>query len=321
MDDDLHSHQPFTNDHEHDIHHSHEPKVVVHQGHIHTAVRTQERRKLLAVIILTGAMMVAEFIAGFLTNSLALLSDAFHMLTHLFATAVSFFAIMLAVMKAPPEKTFRYWRIEILASLFNGVCLIPMASYILYEAFVRYFAPQQIKEIPMLVVALIGLVVNIVCAIILAKESHGDLNIKSIFLHCLADSLASVGVIAAGVIIYFTKWSVADPLVAGIISAITIYWAVTLIKGSAIIFLESAPPHIKIDSVALSLKELPEIADVHDIHSWVITSRFYALTAHIILKSDLAVSKTDEIAERINKILDNHFGINHTCLQFEYKGR
>lgn len=138
-------------------------------------------------------------------------------------------------------------------------------------------------------------------------------------MHMLADSLSSVGVIAAGAIIYFTKWNIADPLAAGLIALVTIYWAITLIKDSVGIFLESAPEHIKIENVSSALKELPEVADVHDIHSWVITSRFYALTAHIILKDDLAVSKTDEIAERINKILDNQFGINHTCLQFEHK--
>lgn len=294
--------------------HSHKPKEF---NRFCTATKVVERKQLLIVMILTGVTMIAEIVAGILTNSLALLSDAFHMFTHFFAVGVSFCAILFAIRKASPQSTFRYWRIEILATLFNGICLIPMVAYIIYQAYLRLSSPEPIQTVPMLIVAVIGLVVNIASAVILYRTSHHDINIKGAFLHMLSDALSSIGVIVAGVIILFTGWYIADPIAAGLISLMIIIWAYRLIRESVHILLESVPRHIEIEKVANFIRQGEKVADVHDIHIWEITSGMYAMTSHIILKENITIEETNKIAQDIAKKLDEGFDITHTCFQFE----
>jgi cobalt-zinc-cadmium efflux system protein len=294
----------------------HHPKLAESATGLPT-VRASERSRLLGVLVLTGVVMVAELVGGLLTRSLALLNDAVHMLTHFIAIALSWLAIVIAVRPAPPDKTYRYWRLEILASLVSGLSLIPLSLWILYEAVERWLVPVPIKVEAMLGVGLVGLVANIVSAALLHRHSKHDLNIRGAFLHMLADTLSSVGVMAAGAVIYFTKWERADPLIAAGISILILIWCVTLIRDSGRILLESVPKHMKLEEIRAAMKSVDGVLEVHDLHVWTITSRMYALTAHVRLREDVPVSQTEELCCRLQKLLDERWEINHATLQFE----
>ena len=261
--------------------------------------------------------MIAEFIGAYSTNSLALLGDAFHMLTHFGSVGMSYLAIVIALRPAPPDKTYRYWRSEVIAGFLNALFLLPVAIYILYEAYHRWQNPEEIKVAPMLGVAVIGLIVNIVCAKALHQHSHDNLNVRGAFLHMLADTLSSVGVIAAGVLIYFTGWKMADPLSAALISVLIFFWSFGLIRESIAILLESAPAHMDLEEIRSSMTEEGEVKEIHDLHVWTITSKMYTLTAHVILSEDLPVSRTEDLSKRLELMLDEKYDINHITLQFE----
>src|SRR6185436_11654653 len=205
----------------------HHPKLAESATGI-PGVRASERSRLLWVLVLTGLVMGGELAGGILTRSLALLNDAVHMFTHFTTIALSWLAIVIAVRPAPPDKTYRYWRLEILASLVSGISLIPLSGWILYEAMDRWLHPVPIKVEAMVGVGLIGLVANIVCAAL---------------LHMIADCLSSVGVLAAGAVVWLTGWVRADPLIAAGISILILAWCVTLVRDSGRILLESVPAH------------------------------------------------------------------------------
>lgn len=301
----------------------HQPKAITEEIHLHPKPepRQRQRRQLRAVLILTGLTMLVEGLGGVLSGSLSLLTDALHMLTHFFSTGISFLAILLALREAPPEKTFRYWRIEVLAALLNGLLLLPLVGYIVYEGYHRLQAQKPIDAAIVLIIGAAGLIVNLVCARILHSSSKEDLNIRGAFLHMLADSLSSVGVIAAGVLVWTTGNYVIDPIVAGLISLLILFWALKLIGDSASILLEAAPSGVKIEQVESAIKSVPGVVDVHDTHLWVITSRMYMLTAHVVLGDDVSVSRTDDVSQQINAVLDHQFDITHTCFQFEVRGQ
>ena len=294
----------------------HHPKLS-ESGTALGSIRASERSRLFWVVVLTGVVMVAELVGGILTGSLALLNDAVHMFTHFVAIALSWLAIVIALRPAPPDKTYRYWRLEILASMVSGLSLIPLSAWILYEAAHRWLNPVPIKVEAMVGVGLIGLLANILSAALLHHHSKHDLNIRGAFLHMIADGLSSVGVLAAGGIVYFTGWMKADPLIAAGISLLILGWCFTLIRDSGRILLESVPKHMKLEEIEAAMKTVDGVLEVHDLHVWTITSRMYALTAHVRLREDLAVSQTEEICARLKKLLDERWEINHATLQFE----
>jgi len=294
----------------------HHPKLAESTAGI-PGVRVSERNRLFWVLVVTGLVMGGELAGGILTRSLALLSDAVHMFTHFVTIALSWLAIVIAVRPAPPDKTYRYWRLEILASLVSGISLIPLSGWIVYEAYDHWMRPEQIKVEAMVGVGVIGLIANIVSAGLLHRHSKHDLNIRGAFLHLLADCLSSVGVLVAGAIVWATGWSRADPLIAAGISLLILVWCVTLIRDSGRILLESVPAHMKLDDIQAAMKSVDGVLEVHDLHVWTITSRMYALTAHVRLREDLPVSQTEEICGRLQKLLDERWEINHATLQFE----
>ena len=294
----------------------HHPKLCESATGI-AGVRASERSRLFWVLVVTGLVMGGELAGGILTRSLALLSDAVHMFTHFVTIALSWLAIVIAVRPAPPDKTYRYWRLEILASLVSGISLIPLSGWILYEAYGHWVRPEEIKVEAMVGVGLIGLVANIASAALLHRHSKHDLNIRGAFLHLLADSLSSVGVLAAGAIVWSTGWVRADPLIAAGISILILVWCVALVRDSGRILLESVPSHMKLDDITAAMKSVDGVLEVHDLHVWTITSRMYALTAHVRLREDLPVSQTEELCGRLQKMLDQRWEINHATLQFE----
>jgi len=281
------------------------------------SVRSGERRRLGWVLAITGLIMVAEAVGGILSGSLALVNDALHMLTHFLTIALSYAAILIASRPAPPDKTFRYWRLEILASMVSAISLVPLSAFVIYEAVDRWFHPVPIQVAAMCGVGLLGLLTNIVSAALLHRHSKHDLNIRGAFIHMLADTASSVGVVAAAGLVYWKGWVRADPLIAGSISILILAWCWSLVRDSGRILLESVPKHMTLGDIEAAMKGVDGVREVHDLHVWTITSRMYALTAHVRLCEDLPVSRSEEIGRALERLLDERWEINHVTLQFE----
>ena len=270
--------------------------------------------KIALTIVLV--IMVFEVIGGILSNSLALLGDAGHMLVDALALGLALFAVTIARRPATPTKTFGYHRVEIMAALANGTALLLVSAYIFYEAYQRFLEPPLINTPLMIGVAVIGLVANLTGILLLRRASRRSLNIKAAFWHIVGDTISSVGVIVAGIIISVTGWRVVDPLIAIFIGGIILWGAVRLVSESVDILMEAVPKHIQVDKVIEIIKNVPGVEDVHDIHIWTITSDIHALSAHLLIE-DQRVSKSAEIVETVNRNLGRHFNITHTTLQLE----
>jgi len=274
------------------------------------------RNRLKIVLVIVVVIMVAEIIGGILSNSLALLGDAGHMLVDALALGLSLFAITMAARPATPSRTYGYHRVEIMAALANGTLLILVSCYIFYEAYQRFLEPPVVRAPLMLLIASIGLVANLTGILLLRGVSRSNLNIKAAFWHILGDTISSVGVIAGGVIIWVTGWGIVDPIIAVFIGCIILWGAVRLVRESVDILLEAVPKHIPVDRVIGILKSVPGVEDVHDIHIWTITSGIHAMSAHLLIE-DQSVSSSAEIVETVNHDLSRHFSIAHTTLQLE----
>ena len=273
-------------------------------------------RPLKITLGLVLVIMVAEVIGGVLSNSLALLSDAGHMLTDALALGLSLFAMNLARRPATSTKTFGYHRAEIMAALANGTILVLVSVFIFYEAYQRFSALPSVKSPLMLAVAVIGLVANLIGLFLLRRGSRKSINVKAAFWHVIGDTLSSVGVIIAGVIIYFTGWYVADPILAVVIGVVILWGAVRIVRESVDILLESVPEHVQIEKVTAAVKSVTGVEDLHDVHIWTITSGIYALSAHLSI-ADQTVSQSCDIVTKVNEKLAEDFNITHTTLQLE----
>jgi cobalt-zinc-cadmium efflux system protein len=285
-------------------------------GEHHHDHRGMARRRLLFCIVITAVMMVVEVVGGLISNSLALVSDAGHMMTHFMALLISYFAIRLASRPATDQRSYGYFRAEILAAFVNGVFLVFVTIYLIYEAVKRIINPERIEITDMLVVAAAGLVVNLITAALLSGAGTRDINIRSAFLHMIGDTLSSVAIVGGAILILFTDWYIVDPLLSGIICALIVYWAYKLLRESAYILLEFAPAGIKAADVKDCLTSVEGIRDAHDLHVWQITSNMYALTAHVVV-DDVKVSETCEILARAAKALEDRFCIEHFVIQCE----
>lgn len=273
-------------------------------------------RPLKIALAIVLVVMVAEVIGGILSNSLALLGDAGHMLVDALALGLSLFAITIAKRPATLTKTYGYHRVEIMAALANGTTLILVSLYIFYEAYQRFLDPPLIQTPLMLLVATIGLIANLTGMLLLRRVSRGNLNIKAAYWHIVGDTISSVGVIATGVIILLTGWYVADSIIAVFIGGIILWGAVRLVRQSVDILLEAAPRHIQVEKVIRMIKKVPGVEDVHDVHVWTITSDMHALSSHLTIE-DQMVSRSAEIVAAVNENLALSFKITHTTLQLE----
>jgi len=273
-------------------------------------------RPLKITLGLVLVIMVAEVVGGILSNSLALLSDAGHMLTDALALGLSLFAMNLARRPATSTRTYGYHRAEIMAALVNGTILILVSVYIFLQAYQRFFETPAVKSPLMLIVAVIGLVANLIGMFLLRRSSRRSINIKAAFWHIIGDTMSSVGVIIAGVIIFFTGWYIADPILAVVIGVVILWGAVRIVKASVDILLESVPAHVRIDEVTAAVKHVPGVEDLHDVHIWTITSGIYALSAHLSI-ADQTVSQSCDILTKVNGVLAENFSITHTTLQLE----
>ena len=286
-----------------------------HEGHDHA--RGADRRSLTVVLALTATFMVVEVVGGLLTGSLALVADAGHMLSDAASVALALFAFWLADRPATPERSFGYKRAEILAALFNGATLVAISVWIFIEAARRFADPPEVLAAPMMIVAVLGLIVNLVSAGILSRSSGESLNMQGALRHVLADLLGSVGAIAAAIVILATGWRYADPLISVGIGVLVLLSSRKLLRDSINLLLESSPSGIDANAVGRSMAAAPGVVEVHDLHVWTITSGFPALSAHIL------VSKDEDCHARrrdLESVLREEFGITHTTLQVDHAG-
>jgi cobalt-zinc-cadmium efflux system protein len=302
-------------DHAHD-HHDHEQE----HGHGHAHGRAHGagggKKGLLIALIITLFMMVAEIIGGLLSNSLALLSDAGHMFTDTLALTLSLFAMKFAEMPATERKTYGFYRLEILAAFVNGTILILISFYIMYEAYLRIREPEPVQSVLMLVVAGLGLVVNILGALFLVKHHETNLNIRGAFLHIIGDAVSSVGVIIGGIIIAYTGWYLIDPILSILIAIGITIGAAGLVIESVNILLESVPSHLNVGTIAGEIGKMAGVHEAYHIHVWAITSGVYALSAHVVI-DDRMVSSSRTLLDSIREMLAERFKILHSTIQLE----
>ncbi|ETK18741.1 cobalt-zinc-cadmium resistance protein [Pseudomonas sp. FH4] len=287
-------------------------------GHNHGTVRAGHERKLWLALGLTGSFMIAEVIGAFVTGSLALLSDAAHMMTDTLALAISLVAIQVAKRAADRKRTFGYARFEILAAAFNALLLFVVAFYILYEAYQRLQAPAEIQSTGMLVIAVLGLIVNLISMRLLSAASDESLNVKGAYLEVWSDMLGSIGVILAAVVIMFTGWAWVDSVVAAAIGFWVLPRTWTLLKESMNVLLQGVPDGIDIDAVEQAICAVPGVKEVHDLHVWALTSGKNVLSTHLV--ADPALGSEQQILAQVTELLHEQFDISHVTLQIEGEG-
>jgi cobalt-zinc-cadmium efflux system protein len=281
----------------------------------HSLINTNQRRLLVALSI-TGLMTIVELAGGLISNSLALIGDAGHMFTDTLALGLSLFALNLAKRPASQTKTYGYYRAEILAALINGTILVLVSAYIFYEAYHRFVEPPEVRGGLMLIVAAIGLAANVVGISILRSASRGNLNVKGAFLHMWSDTVSSVGVIAAGIIILLTGRTIADPIISIIIGLLILRGVGGLVLESINILLEAVPKHLDVSQINNAIQKIKGVRDVHDVHLWAITSGMYAMSCHLLIE-DQMVSNCTQIVEEVNQTLSQKFDISHSTVQLE----
>ncbi|MQA91008.1 MAG: cation diffusion facilitator family transporter [Gemmatimonas sp.] len=288
-----------------------------HHGHGHDPSTRKGARRLAIVLILVLVYMAAEVIGGLLTNSLALIADAGHMLSDAGALGLSLFAIWIARKPPTPQKTYGYYRTEILAALANGAALVAVSLYIFYEAFRRLSEPSVVEGGLMMVVAVGGLVVNLAGLWILNEGKEESLNVHGAWLHVLADALGSVAAISAGTLILLFGWYWADPIASLTIGVLVIYSSWALLKETVGVLLEGTPGHIDVDSLRDQIRGLSGVTSVHDLHVWTITTGLVAMSGHVTVD---AHSFTPAKSSEIRRLVHDRFGIDHTTIQLEVDG-
>lgn len=292
--------------------HSHDHHDHGGGGHHH---HTNNKKALLLSFIIITVYMVVEVIGGILTNSLALLSDAGHMLSDAAALGLSFLAITFGARGSSNSKTFGYKRFEILAAFINGITLIVISLYIFWEAYQRFLNPPEVISSGMLIISTIGLLVNIIAAYILMRgDKDENLNVRSAFLHVIGDMLGSVGAIIAALLIMFFGWSLADPIASIIVAVLIIISGLRVTKDSFHILMEGVPGNLNIEEIRNTLLKMDEVKNVHDLHVWSITSNFPALSCHLVVKEG---TDHQELLKKANMLLHDNFQLEHTTIQLD----
>lgn len=282
--------------------------------HQHADVSNTPVSRLWGALALTGGFMLAEVIGGIWTGSLALISDAMHMLTDAAALAIALVAIHVGRRPSDLLRTYGYARFEILAAAFNALLLLAVAFYILYEAWQRLSLPQEIQSGGMLLIAVIGLVVNLISMRLLTSHKDESLNVKGAYLEVWSDMLGSVAVIAGAAIIWFTGWQWVDSLLAVGIGFMVFPRTWVLLKACVNILLEGVPPGMRLADVHAAITTVPDVASVHDLHLWAITQSQPSLTAHIVLAEG---ADGETVRRAVEQRLRDEFDLHHTTLQME----
>jgi len=285
-------------------------------AHNHRESTLYAGNKLKYSIILSLAILVAEVIGGLLSNSLALLSDAGHVFADIIALGLSLYGIRQAGRPSDSRMTFGYHRIGVIVAIVNALTIFIIAAVILYEAFHRFQQPPEVKSVLMMSVAFVGLCVNILVTLWLRAEQKGNINIRSVFWHSLGDALASLGVIIGGVIILFTGQFLVDPIISVLISLIILYAAWSIFREGFRVILEATPGDVDIVTMVNTLKQIPGVKDVHDIHVWSISPDLRAMNGHILIE-DISTSQAADIRAKVEQVVREQYHVEHTTLQME----
>ena len=280
-----------------------------------TSAGNKYNKSLKIVFSITLVYFIVEVIVGFMSNSLALLSDAAHMLTDVAGQALALFAIWMASKPRNSKKTYGYLRTEIFSALINAIVLIFISGYILYEAWQRFQDPPKVAGFSMLIVASIGLIINLISMKILKSGSEESINIKGAFLEVVADMLSSIAVIIAGIIILSTGWLLIDPIISALIGLFILPRTFGLLKESFDILLEGVPKDVNYDTVEKYISKNPGVDSIHDLHIWSLTSGVNALSGHIIMKPETTITEMNDIIFKIKKELNSSYKISHTTLE------
>lgn len=280
--------------------------------------RNGDAHRLTLALAITAIYFFAELLGGILTNSLALLSDAGHMFSDIAALALSIFAFRMARRPATMKKSYGYHRLEILAALINGLALWLIVGVIFNEAYRRFLDPPVVRSLGMMMIASVGLVVNVVAGLILYGSDHASLNMRGAFLHVIGDALGSVGAVGAGLVMLVTGWYLADPLVSVLIGLLILYASWGLVKESVDILMQSVPEGIDVAEVQSAMEQVSGVVKIHDLHVWSVTSGVFTLSAHAVIRPD---GDPHGILDRIEEKLKRGFRIEHTTIQLEFEDR
>ena len=281
-----------------------------HAGHDHGGGDSARLRLALAI---TATLLIAEVIGGILSNSIALLADAGHMLTDVAALGLSLFVAWFAHLPRTSHRTYGYLRWEILAALINGVTLLLLSAWIVWESLARFNNPEPVTGGIMLLIAVLGLLANIAAARVLHPASESSLNVRGAYLHVLGDLLASVGTLTAAIVIWTTGWLAADPLASLFTTALIVRGAWNLVRESVDVLLESAPAHCPPKAILAELETIPGIDSVHDLHIWSVSSGMVAMSAHAVVREP---GRNQDVLERVHEAMRG-FGIEHVTVQIE----
>ncbi len=274
------------------------------------------RRRLWTALALIASYMLVEVAAGILSGSLSLIADAGHMLTDAAAIGLALFAMWLADRPASIERTFGYYRTEVLAALFNAVGLMVIASWVMFEAYHRFFHAPEVDGLVVLIAGGTGLLVNLAAAWVLRPSAGRSLNVEGAFRHVIADLLGSVGVVISGILLLAFGWRLADPVLAVLIAVLILASAWQLVLKVFRVLLEGSPPHVDMHGLCTALESVPGVTLVHDIHAWTITSGYESLTAHVLVDPDYP-EDLESLRRRLQHIVYQDFGIDHITIQIE----
>ncbi|AWM13355.1 cation transporter [Epilithonimonas vandammei] len=288
------------------------------QDHGHSHSHTANKKTLTISLVIITTYMVVEVVGGFLTNSLALLADAGHMLSDAISLFIALMAFKFSSKIADYSKTYGYKRFEILAAVINGATLILISVYIIYEAIERFQSPPEIQSGGMLIVAIVGLLVNVLVAWIMMRgaDVKENLNMRGAYLHVISDMLGSVGAIIAALLIMFFGWGWADPLASVIVSILVLRSGYLVTKSSVHVLMEGTPENVEVDKVNEKILKTDGIKSIHDLHIWTITSGLNALTCHAVVNEKMTIEESEILLRKVEHELE-HMNIHHVTIQLE----
>lgn len=286
---------------------------------MHEHLHLQKSIKYLGIVLgITASFFIIELVGGILTNSLVLLTDAWHMLNDVSALAFALIAAWVAHRQVSIKRTYGYYRAEILAAFLNGIFLWAIVIFIFYEAIQRIQQPAQVQSLEMLIIAVFGFIANGLSAVILSRSKEKSLNVKGALLHVFADMLGSVGAIFAGLVMYFTSWYQIDPLISMMIGVLIFYTSGQLIRDSLNVLLEGVPPNVDVSAVEHKIVEQDGVESVHDLHVWCMTpTRMCIMSAHVVVKKG---TNRKKLISTLISTLKEEFGIDHITIQLEGEG-
>lgn len=291
-------------------------------GHDHSAAAiAAPRTRLLAVLLISAVILIVEVIGAVRSGSLALLADAGHMLTDVAGVALALLAVSLAARKAGPERTFGYYRLEILAAVINAVLLFGVSIYLLIESWSRWTSPHEVDGGIVLIFACIGVVANLVSFAILRGGAKDSLNVRGAYLEVIGDLLGSITVIIAALIIMATGWERADALASAVVAVMMLPRTWSLLREAVDVLLEAAPKGVNVAEVRAHILEVDGVIDAHDLHVWTITSGQPVMSAHVVVSDETLASGSGRVLDELHECLAHHFDVSHCTFQIEGVGQ